>query len=242
MTSILASSIADPDLVAKLRERPQLRKATHQMLMAHQAIEACLSFLPSTAKLQETGIVLGTSQGELETTKEYYRALATQDLARPFLFQNSLHHSTTGFLSQAFGIQGPTLTIADNFFSGESALDAAVALLESGQCEYCFVVGVDVMVPDFEPGVRTLYPEGLLRGEGAACLLLAANTTAANAVHFQSLQFDRVRKAESSAFSGFYDSDAIAQVARFLADNSGNELVLSKPDGTSTTMKVKRPG
>jgi len=41
----------------------------------------------------------------------YLKGLAQKNLARPFLFQNSLHHSTTGFLSQKYQLLGPCYSL-----------------------------------------------------------------------------------------------------------------------------------
>ena len=166
MLYVLRSAVPRRDAIPLLRTRPELRKATDQMLWAYAAAARCLEAFP--AQEDSLGLVVGSGQGELETTKEYYKWLARENSPRPFLFQNSLHHSTTGMLSMALKIRGAAATVSDHFFSAESALDLASTLLASRQCETCLVVGVDTIVPDLAPGVRARYPASLEFGEGAA--------------------------------------------------------------------------
>lgn len=232
MLFVTHAAIAQKESLATLRLKPELRKATEQMLWAYAAASACLN---GAGSAQDFGLVLGSGQGEIETTKEYYKFLGRKGLARPFLFQNSLHHSTTGLLSQTLGIRGPSATISEHFFSGESALDLAQTFLDSGLCRACLVVGVDTLVPELEAGVRARYPQGLVVGEGAAALLLAREATAP-LFRILSSRILRAPGRENSSLTGFYDANAIAMLA---ANRRTGPLSLAKPDGTSSRFEIE---
>ena len=231
MLYVTRAAVARKESLASLRAKPELRKATEQMLWAYAAASACLEGSGSSEML---GLVLGSGQGEIETTKEYFKFLGRDGMARPFLFQNSLHHSTAGMLSQTLGIKGPSATVSDHFFSGESALDLAQTFLDSAQCSACLVVGVDTLVPELEVGVRARYPEGLVVGEGAGALLVAREATAP-LFRILSSRVLRAPGAENAALPGFYDSNAIAELA---AANREGIFALPKPDGTSSRFEL----
>ena len=90
---------------------PIFRKATTNMKLACKGITLALIFLKKEllverqllTNLEKSGlslsIELNTLFGEFETTLEFEYNLIVQNLGRPLLFQNSLHHSTIGFVS-----------------------------------------------------------------------------------------------------------------------------------------------
>jgi len=240
MLYALRTSIAEKSSLAALRARPELRKATEMMLWAFAAAKGCLEGVSLPG--HELGIVVGSGQGELETTKEYYRALALENAARPFLFQNSLHHSTAGMLSLALKITGPSVTVSDSFFSGESAVDMAATLLDSRQCLACVVVGTDTLVPTFDKAIRTRFPKDLERGEGAAALLVAREEgwdklggKADFVIESWSRGFEAGAK---SKLGGYYEADGIAQL--IAGRQTEGPLTQPKPDGTFSRFQLRK--
>ena len=239
MLYALRSSIAGKESLGALRSRPELRKATEMMLWAFEATRACVEGVGLTGS--ELGIVVGSGQGELETTKEYYRVLAQENVARPFLFQNSLHHSTAGMLSLALKITGPAVTVSDSFFSGESAVDMAATLLDSRQCLACLVVGVDTLVPAFEKPIRTRFPKDLVRGEGAAALLVAREEGwegLGGKAEFVIESWSRGFETDSKNLNGYYEADGIARLIE--GKNTEGALTQPKPDGTFSRFQLRR--
>jgi hypothetical protein len=241
MLYVLRSAIARRESLGTLRSRPELRKATEQMLWAYAAAVRCLENLDARESL---GLVVGSGQGELETTKNFYKSLARENIARPFLFQNSLHHSTTGMLSQALQIKGAAATVSDHFFSGESALELAASLLESRQCGLCLVVGVDTLVPEFDSGVRARYPKDMEIGEGSAALLVAGTEGwkqmgSRSEFSIESFRLDRETKQDAADFRGYYDSDAIE---RLIKHRDSPSIRLSKPDGSASHFTLRGYG
>ena len=92
---------------------PLWRKATRNMTMAAASIERALESSGLAVRGNpEVGLVLGSSSGELETSAEFMSTLAKSAMARPLLFQNSLHNATTGFASIAFQLTGPSFTVS----------------------------------------------------------------------------------------------------------------------------------
>ncbi len=239
MLYALRSSIARKNSLTALRSRPELRKATEQMLWAFEAARLCLDGLALPP--HELGIVVGSGQGELETTKEYYRFLAQENAARPFLFQNSLHHSTAGMLSLALKITGPAVTVSDSFFTGESAVDMAASLLDSRQCLACLVVGVDTLVPSLYKAIHIRYPKTLRLGEGAAALLLAREEgweKLDGKAEFVIESYTRGFASSSENLDGFYEANAIACLIG--KKESEGELSLPKPDGSFSRFQLRR--
>lgn len=239
MLYALRSAIADKNSLGALRSRAELRKATEMMLWAYEAARLCLEGV--SLPPHELGLVVGSGQGELETTKEYYRVLAQENAARPFLFQNSLHHSTAGMLSLALRITGPAVTVSDSFFSGESAIDMAATLLDSRQCLACVVVGVDTLVPDLDKAIRTRFPKDFVRGEGAAALLVAREEgweKLGGKAEFVIESWSRGFEADSKNLSGFYEADGIARLIE--GKLTEGALTQPKPDGTYSRFQLRR--
>jgi len=79
---VATGSSHDTDWRAQ-RSLPEFRKATKNMLMVSSAIRQTLGPLQVPPDM---GLVVGSSYGELETTKEFLITYAKLGLARPFLF------------------------------------------------------------------------------------------------------------------------------------------------------------
>lgn len=238
------------ECIALMRD-PGFRKATTPMMMAWQALEKALTQLVPDVSLLSTktwGLVFGTSHGELEVTKDFLVTFATKGLARPILFQNSLHHSTLGFISLRLGISGPGMTVSNHFFSGEDAISSAMDLIRSGSCNIAVTVAVDALVPGLEGALGQYYPDGLVKDEGAGCLVLASakgleqlGTTAIAAIsdityNYRTRSKNKVAVCMNQRIEVFsdYDSDAVEKISRYLQETVKREpLQLNKPDGTS---------
>jgi hypothetical protein len=237
---------------------PSFRKATLPMMMAWRALDKALKQI-ATAKedadrilsKKDWGLVFGTSHGELEVTKDFLVTLATKGLARPILFQNSLHHSTLGFISLKLGINGPGITVSNHFFSGEDAIAAALDLIDGGNCDIAVTIAVDTIVPGLEAALGQYYPGGQIQGEGAGCLILAnARGLAILGVEalavFDSISL-RYQPTESAIQDSLievysdYDSDGIEKIAIYLQEAQHlQNLSLKKPDGSAAIIRWKK--
>jgi hypothetical protein len=149
---ILGHGIAREETLETYRLNPAFRKATRAMMLACSSIEAAFEKEPLKGLLQKNpasfSLVLGSAFGELETTKDFLKTLSESGMARPMLFQNSLHNSTTGFVSIHFKFTGPVLTTSHGLFAAEHAFETANLLLKQNHCDFCVVTTVDTFLPE----------------------------------------------------------------------------------------------
>lgn len=90
---------------------PQLRKATTLMKLVSQGLKPLFSESRNGHPTRPMQVFFGSLHGEIDPTLEFLKSYARKAWARPFLFQNSLHHSTTGFVSQQFELLGPCFSV-----------------------------------------------------------------------------------------------------------------------------------
>ena len=140
---ILGQSIVMLDELKDFKAPPAWRKATQNMMLVCAAIERALMPLKSEfdKSRADFALILETSSGEVGASAEFIRDWSQSRLARPVLFQNSLHNATTGFASIVFGITAPTLTISAR---SEEALRTAETLLRGGLCRFCIIATAEV--------------------------------------------------------------------------------------------------
>lgn len=245
----MGARLVKDDLIASAK-RGDLRKATRNMLMAHAVVEKVLNPFPQLIPefRSNIGVILGTGHGELETTKEYLKCYRQQRAARPLLFQNSLHNSTLGLLSQAFGFTGPVMTQSDLFFTGEKALETAVLLLRERLALFCLVIGIDALVPDIQGPFRLIYPASVEPGEGCAAVLLAGEeglerlpSTQTKGI-LRKIHYEQNKNGvQGDGLDSYYDSDAIERLVRALEkSDSIGKLSLQKPDGTFSVIEFNQ--
>lgn len=239
---VLAAGTARGKDLSKFAALPDFRKATANMVKCYAAIEPMLEHFP---KLEGAGLVLGSSYGELAVTTEFLNTLETQGIARPLLFQNSLHNATLGFLAIRLGITGPSMTVSHRHFTGENCLEAASLLLGSGT-PLCLVFSVESRVSELGPAMRQNYPSVVELGEGAAALLLATEETARASGRPTLAVIDSVdttsRRGDDLSGS-YYDSDALERIVDAITASQvtgalPTELRLPKPDRSSSTIHL----
>ncbi len=238
---------------------PSFRKATLPMMMAWRAVNKALDSVTAEAHSEDDkrnerknwGLVFGTSHGELAVTKDFLVTLATKGLARPILFQNSLHHSTLGFISLKLGISGPGITVSNHFFSGEDAVSTAIDLIEGGHCDVAVTVAVDTLVAGLEAALGQYYPGGHIKEEGAGCLIIA-NAAGLKRINAKPLAaFDRIsinhqvliskKQDDQIEVHSDYDADGVEKIALYLQEATAlKTLSLKKPNGTSATIRWKK--
>lgn len=253
---VLAAANVGSDDVSGHALLPEFRKSSLGMVYTHAAVTKLLQATPEAiAKVgaEQCGIVVGTSQGELGSTKEFLENIALKGVARPIIFQNSLHNSTLGFLTLQFGITGQALTVSNGYLSGEDALSTALLMFDQGLCHLCLVVGFDLLVDSLEPARDLFYPYGLKRANGAGALMLADETGLRRMNSSVPLAFlnnitvnykkRTLTPAEvSENFNdGHYEADGIAKlVTQLRASSACSPLVQLKPDGMETTITFDR--
>lgn len=213
-----------------LRLHPEFRKATMKMRLVCGALDSALSLLPKFVMGEEMGLVLNSGFGELDATMEFLRTFAETGIARPLPFQNSLHNSTSGFVSIRYGIRGPVSTVNHRLFGGEQAIQAAATLIADRQCYSCVVVSVESASPalaDENSGVV-----------GASALILAERNWATE----KSLPVLTLLKelrcvsappnASGRPFESLLEFDAIHQIA----------CALRKKGSLTGEQRIEKPG
>jgi 3-oxoacyl-(acyl-carrier-protein) synthase len=75
-------------------------------------------------------------------------------MARPLLFQSSLHNGTLGFLSIELGITGPSFTVSQHVQTREESIALGKSLIEMGMVERCLVVVVEAFSPELRPAME----------------------------------------------------------------------------------------
>ena len=95
----------------RIKRNPSFRKATENMLYSYLIMKELTSEISPIVDSSQIGLILYTTHGELESTCQFLKFYAEKGLSRPIYFQNSLHHSTLGFIAQKFAILGPSYTI-----------------------------------------------------------------------------------------------------------------------------------
>jgi hypothetical protein len=213
---VIGSGIASTGDLQKagsiLQAKPSFRKASVNMKLAYLA---CTSALREsgieTPALSDAAFVLGSSYGELIQTKEFLKACAKEGLARPLLFQSSLHNGTLGFLSLELQTQGPSFTVSHHYLTGEKSMELAMDLLRDCVAEIALVSAVEVMDPDLRPSLLCKMPEGVRWQDGAASLVLVSESWLAKNPRKNAAEIVEISYGHTEAkFSGeYYDSDGI---------------------------------
>lgn len=128
---------------------PAFRKATLNMIAAHTVCQKSLhSFQKNNPHIQKNQIatIVATHFGEVSSSLEFLTTWHDNQLAKPILFQNSLHNSTLGFISIQLGLTGPALTLSADKKTDESVFYTAHALLQTAP--FVLICYVD-MVPTY---------------------------------------------------------------------------------------------
>lgn len=234
---VLGAGTAQQAELAALAKLGEFRKATPNMMLAYSAITAALGEVTGESALpkeEPIAMVLGSSYGELDVTQEFLATVGSTGVARPLLFQSSLHNATLGFLTLKLGITGPTFTVSSGALTGERALETAMALLEGGLTKYCLVVGVERHSPALaEPMALVGHQK-----DGAGALFLASNSNDNAALaEIQSVSYGTAAEGTQS----LNHSDAIERLAEQILRRSSHEqtLVLRKSDGAAAMIQWK---
>lgn len=230
-------------------KQPKFRRASRGMMLGYAALDSLFrrqSWLYKFVNERRLGLVIGTSQGEFETTKEFLTTLVEKDIARPILFQNSLHNAILGFLSIEFGLKGASMTVSNQMFSGEDAVSTSIDFLRSGWCDACIAIGLDIKVEALSPVWKNLDPPTVNRGEGAGAVLLV-NQSGLSDISGQTplsrLSSVNVSEDQSPAtliFDQYYDSNGISVfIEKFRNNPQSQKVIIEKPSGCSSYFQLE---
>ena len=230
--------------------RPEFRKATRLMQNCLGVSELCLSRLQPqlndllrTNRFENMCTIVGTSLGEIEVTRDFLVTLSQTGMARPILFQNSLHNAVNGFITMTLGLRGPSITVSQRFVTGENAIEAAQLLL-APQAPFALVVCGEIVVEGFLPAYRKHYPSGVELVDGASAMVLATEAAVKEYSLKPAIWLEEIRLGGHGVFmdSRYYDSDGLEKIIRALrkSETGLREVQLTKPNGSMSTTAFQR--
>jgi len=251
MIYLMGAGFATESATDRIRMIPDFRKATRNMAMAYASLENLIRDFPNDV-FREAGLVFGSSHGELETTKEFLKTLAEAKVARPILFQNSLHNSTVGFLAMKLGITAPTVTLSNGMYTAEDVFEAAWTLLVDGMLDSAFVTVADGVVPELRCVMEMNHrPTGMGLGEGAATLLLTTKPEifsspwiARFTEGFRDIRAQPAPNARCVSVADSvpdYDTNTLERLARTIGEGVSGTTFFAKRDGGFSEIAWERP-
>lgn len=133
---------------------------------------------------QNSGVVLGTAGGGLQTQDENYRMVfqAKKNRVHPFTVPRLMNSSAVSHVSMIHNLQGPSFTVSSACASSNHAMGQAFQMIRSGEAQVMLTGGSESMlcfggIKAWE-GLRVLSNtgcrpfcatrDGLVQGEGAA--------------------------------------------------------------------------
>lgn len=119
--------------LAEFQKNPKFRKATPLGVMMVNLLNQISDEIDKNW-LENTAIVYCSDGGELVKTIEFLDTYFQEKMARPFLFQNSLHSSTIGFLTQWLKFNQAAMTLSYSASQAEEAKEVIGILLKSAFC------------------------------------------------------------------------------------------------------------
>ncbi|MBW6505500.1 MAG: beta-ketoacyl-[acyl-carrier-protein] synthase family protein [Rhodobacteraceae bacterium] len=159
------------------------RFAQFALVAARQAVaQSGLAF--DGALAARAGVVIGTAGGGLTTSDDAYRAVYAEGKNRvhPFTVPRLMHNAAASLVGMAFGLQGPSFSVATACAGSNHAMGLAFQMVRSGAAPVMLAGGAEAMlcfggIKAWE-GLRVMSSDGcrpfsadrngLVQGEGAA--------------------------------------------------------------------------
>lgn len=181
----------DKALLAGINPRV-VRRLDRLSLLASQAARQLIRDTGLQPKeLADTGLIMATSTGPLQTVERFQRELLVEGEADGKLFPNTVMNAAAGHVALMFGLHGPTATICSGWTSGVSALHLGQQVIRNGACSRVIVIAADEAgdallagysrFPGFLSTGRGIPngDTGVVFSEGAVALLLEADAVSA---------------------------------------------------------------
>ncbi len=133
---------------------------------------------------EQTGVILGTAAGGLQTQDHNFRSVYQDGKNRvhPFVVPRLMNNAAASHISMIHGLHGPSYTVASACASSNHAMGQAYQMIHSGQAQTMVTGGSESMlcfggIKAWE-GLRVMSPDGcrpfcatrngMVQGEGAA--------------------------------------------------------------------------
>ncbi|WP_342071134.1 beta-ketoacyl-[acyl-carrier-protein] synthase family protein [Yoonia algicola] len=195
------------------------------LLAAREAIDQSgLAF--SGALADQSGVVLGTSGGGLNTQDENYRAVyeAGKNRVHPFIVPRLMNNAAASHVSIEWNLRGPNFTVSTACASSNHAMGQAFNMVRSGMAKVMVTGGSEAMlcfggIKAWE-GLRVMSRDacrpfsatrnGMVQGEGAAVFV------------FEDYEHARARGA-----------DILCEVVGFAMSSDASDIVMPSKDGAA---------
>ncbi len=219
----------DPDAEFNRQQQALYDRFTQfTLLAAREAIaQSGLEFSGQLA--QQTGVVLGTSGGGLNTQDENYRAVYEEGKNRvhPFIVPKLMNNAAASHVSMTWNLKGPSFTVATACASSNHAMGQAFWLIRSGATKVMVTGGSESMlcfggVKAWE-GLRVMSKDacrpfsanrnGMVQGEGAGVFV------------FEEYEHARARGA-----------DILAEMVGFSMTSDASDIVMPNQQGAARTI------
>ena len=195
------------------------------LLAAREAIgQSGLHFTGALA--DQSGVVLGTSGGGLNTQDENYRAVyeAGKNRVHPFIVPKLMNNAAASHVSMEWNLRGPSFTVATACASSNHAMGQAFSMIRCGQAKVMVTGGSEAMlcfggIKAWE-GLRVMSKDacrpfsatrnGMVQGEGAGVFV------------FEDYEHARARGAE-----------IICEVVGFAMTSDASDIVTPSKQGAA---------
>ncbi len=174
----------------------------------------------------DTGVVLGTAGGGVNTWDDSYRAVYADGKNRvhPFVVPRLMHNAAASHLAIEFGIRGPGFTVATACASSNHAMGLAFQMIRSGSTKVMLTGGAESMLcfgglKAWE-GLRIMSKDacrpfsrnrtGMVQGEGAAIFV------------FEDFDHAKARGA-----------DILAEIIGFAMTSDASDIVMPERKGAA---------
>ena len=216
----------DPDAHYNRQQQALYDRFTQfTLLSAKEALDQAGLDLEGHLSVQ-TGVVLGTAGGGVNTWDDNYRAVYEEGKNRvhPFVVPKLMNNAAASHVSMQWNLRGPTFSVATACASSNHAMGQAYWLVRSGAAQAMVTGGSEAMltfggVKAWE-GLRVMSKDacrpfsanrnGMVQGEGAAVFV------------FEEMEHARARGAE-----------ILAEVAGFSMTSDASDIVMPSKQGAA---------
>ncbi|MBL4751028.1 MAG: beta-ketoacyl-[acyl-carrier-protein] synthase family protein [Amylibacter sp.] len=200
------------------------------VIAAQEAIaQSGLGF--SDALAENTGVVLGTAGGGLQTQDQNFRSVYEDGKNRvhPFVVPRLMNNAAASHISMIHGLRGPSFTVASACASSNHAMGQAYHMIRSGMAQIMVTGGSESMlcfggIKAWE-ALRVMSPDGcrpfcatrngMVQGEGAAVFV------------FEDYQHAKARGA-----------DILAEVIGFAMTSDASDIVMPSQTGAARAIRL----
>ena len=199
------------------------------ILAARQAVnESGLIF--DEELLENSGVLLGTAAGGMNTWEDNYRAVfqSGKNRVHPFVVPKLMNNAATSHVSMEFNLKGPSLTVSTACASSNHAIGLAFQMVRCGMVDVMIAGGSEAMltfggVKAWE-GLRVMSKDacrpfsdnrsGMVQGEGAGIFIL--------------------EKYENAISRG---ANILAEIVGFAMNSDASDIVVPSQQGAATSMR-----